>query len=415
MTFARRGVCVLALLAATGPAARAADDPPPSPEQQVARGNTRFAFDLYGRLRKQDGNLFLSPASVSAALALVQAGTRGETAGELAGVLHLPNDPAALRRGFAPLQRPAKAGPKPPPFQLHTANALWCQKGFALNPEFVRLAQEGFGATAQEVDFAAAPDDARRIINAWVGEKTWHKVKDLLGPNAVDAESQVVLTNAVYFKAGWLREFRKDHTKEAPFHLSSGGKTVPVPLMRRRGSYGYLDGGTFQALELPYAGGDVRMVVFLPRKADGLAKLEAELPAERVASWLAGLKPREVDVELPRFKVTARSELAPVLRSLGVQLAFDPDLADFSGLTSSQEPLAVSAVVHQAFVEVNEEGTEAAAATAVTKPRGLAGGGPEAVGFRADRPFLFLIRDGRTNNLLFLGRLTNPAGRGDSP
>jgi serpin B len=368
----------------------------------VVKGDTAFALGLYGKLRGKEGNLFLSPFSISTALAMTSAGARGETLDEMANTLHLPPQ-KELHPANAALLRQVNGGGKKRGYELSTANALWGQEGYHFLPAFVKLNKEGYGAGLREVDFAGDAEGARRTINAWVEKQTHDKIKDLLKPGVLDSMTRLVLTNAIYFKGDWLRQFKKDATREEAFQLG-GGKGVKAPLMHQTGTFGYLDGGTFQALEMPYAGKDLSMVVLLPKKVEGLADLEKSLTPDNLAGWLKKLREREVEVALPRFKVTSEFQLKPVLSGLGMPLAFSPGKADFSGIDGSRK-LFITAVVHKAFVEVNEKGTEAAAATGV-----VAGADSALVTpvFRADHPFVFLIRDRRSGSVLFLGRLADP-------
>jgi serpin B len=403
----RVGLPALLLLWAAG--ARAGD------VAAVIQGNTRAAVDLYARLCGQEGNLFLAPYSISTALTLTSAGARGATAEQMARALHLALPPERLHPAFATLIREVNSGPRdgwrlgaalarPAGFRLCTANALWGQKGTLFRDDFLRLAQNHYGAGLGVVDFRAAPDEARRVINAWAAKKTQGQIPDLLPADALSPATRLVLTNAIYFKGDWASRFPKAATRTEAFH-TGGGRQAPAPLMRQTAEFGYHDGGTFQALELPYAGRQLSMVVLLPRRADGLAGLEKALSADLLAGVFAGLRKQTVDVTLPRFQVAARFRLKETLSALGMASAFSPG-ADFSGMISSPEPLALADVFHQARVEVNEEGTEAAAATAVeVHALSLP---PQPTVFRADHPFLFLVRENRTGTILFLGRLADP-------
>jgi serpin B len=378
-------------------------------ENAVVAGNTRFALDLYARLRDAQGNRFFSPYSISTALAMTAAGARGETARQMAATLHLPNDPAQAHAGFAALiARVNGAGlPQPRPDTLVTANALWLQSGEAFLPAFLEIVSTRYAASLNPLDFAADPEAARKTINAWVEVQTLDKIRDLIGPGVLDRKTSVVLTNAIYFKGAWQSPFREAQTrKDAPFH-APGGRDVPVPMMAQTGSFGYLDGGSFQALELPYQGNGRAMVVLLPKTSDGLGALEASLTEANLAAWIKGLAPRRVSVELPRFKLSEGFELRDILVALGMADAFAPDRADFSGVTGRRDH-SLSAVIHKAFVDVNEAGTEAAAATAVVMSRMSAAIMPDPISFRADHPFLALIRDRTTGSVLFLGRVLDP-------
>jgi serpin B len=370
----------------------------------LVAGNTRFAIELYNQLRKEDGNLFFSPFSLSTALAMTYAGARGNTAAEMAQVLHFELAPERLHPAFAKLQQRLDVSEdEDAGYRLHVANALWPQEGYAFLPEFFELCQTHYRAGLQSVDYARATEEARQTINRWVEQRTENKIKELLKPGILTRLTTLVLTNAIYFKGDWAAQFDKDKTHDAPF-TRLDGKQVSIPLMNQTGEFGYLEDADIQVLELPYAGEALSMVVLLPRKPQGLPALEESLSARKLADWLSKLRPRTVRVALPRFKMTSEFQLNDVLQALGMRDAFIAGRADFSGMTGSRG-LFIGAVVHQAFVDVNEEGTEAAAATAVVM---LKGGLPPA--FRADHPFLFLIRDVRTGSILFFGRVMDPAG-----
>jgi serpin B len=400
----RFALCLLTL--AMGPLCRAEGVKDGDPSVKVVEANNRFALDLYGRLRDRPGNLFMSPYSLSTALAMTYAGARGDTAGQMAATLHLSLPTGTLHAAVAALERQIKAGAGRP-YKLSVANALWGQEGEHFLPDFLRLLAENYGAGLRQVDFRSV-EQARRTINSWVEEQTGGKIKNLLQPAHLSPNTSLVLTNAIYFKGDWASPFPKAATKDEPFTVTED-KRVPVSMMHRIGRLNYLDGGDFHALELPYAGNDLSMVIVLPKKVDGLARLEESLTSEKLSASLAKLGPRRVEVALPRFRVEAGFELAKVLPAMGMPLAFTRS-ADFSGIDGKRE-LFISAVIHKAFVDVNEEGTEAAAATAVVIARPSAVVRPEpVVEFRADHPFAFLIRHNRSGSILFLGRVTNPRG-----
>ena len=385
-------------------------DAAPADQVQVAEGCNRFAFDLYARLKGAEGNLFLSPYSISTALTMTYAGARGETADQMAKVLCLPASGEAVHGAYGALQSDLNAAGAGGAFELVVANRLWGQKGFAFLPDFLALLEARYGAGLEPLDFAAATEAARQTINAWIEKQTRDKIKDLLKPGILDAMTRLVLTNAIYFKGKWAEEFDKKATQEEDFFLTPE-KKVAAPLMHQTKHFGYFDGGEMHALELAYQGDRLSMVVLLPKRnvppgaKDDLAALEASLSADKVAGWLGQLRRREVRVTLPRFKTTAEFGLKGTLVAMGMADAFNPNAADFSGMTGTKD-LFISAVVHKAFVDVNEEGTEAAAATGVVMA-GKSAPAPAPV-FRADHPFLFLIRDTKTGAILFLGRILDP-------
>jgi serpin B len=374
----------------------------------VVKGNTEFALSLYGKLRAQAGNLFCSPYSVSTALAMTYAGARGQTAAEMAKALDFTLDPGHLHPAFGALQHQLIQGSgKKQGYQLNVANALWGQEHFGFLPDFLNLTRRDYGAGLREVNFQSDPEAARRVINTWVEQQTHDRIKDLLPQGLLTTDTRLVLTNAIYFKGFWAEQFKKASTKQEPFQLAGGGQ-VQVPLMHQTGHFQYHDGGTFQALELPYRGRELSLLVLLPKRVDGLAALEGRLTAANLAAWLGRLREQEVQVALPRFKVTGAFNLNQVLEALGMRQAFIPGGADFSGMSGTNgRKLFLQAVVHKAFVDVNEEGTEAAAATGVAVAEEAEPADPAV--FRADHPFVFLIRDNRSGSVLFLGRLTNPA------
>jgi serpin B len=400
-----RGFAVTLLLWVMGTMSRADAPQGDSLMHEVVQGNNQFAIDIYARLRQQPGNLFLSPYSLSTALAMTYAGARGETTEQMVKVLHFDITPDRLHPAFEALIRQVNGG-KGRSYRLSVANALWGQEGDPFLPEFLRLLADRYGAGLRRVDFRST-EQARRTINAWVEEQTGGKIKDLLKPPDLGRDTSLVLTNAIYFKGDWASPFPKGATRDETFTVT-GDEQVPVPMMHRAGHFNYLDSGGFQALELPYAGDALSIVVLLPKRVDGLTEFEGGLSAKGLADWLAGLRPRRVDVALPRFRIEARFELKRVLSAMGMPVAFGGD-ADFSGINGKRD-LFISAVIHQAFVDGNEEGTEAAAATAVVMGRAAAARPEPIVSFRADHPFVFLIRDICTESILFLGRVTSPRG-----
>jgi serpin B len=375
--------------------------------EELVTGNNAFALDLYGQLRGGDGNLFFSPFSISTALAMTYGGARGETGAQMARVLRYGLDSKRLHPAFKTLMDGLNAGKAKRGYELSIANALWGQKGYGFLKAFLDLTRTHYGAGLREVDFIGGTEAARKTINDWVEEETRGKIVELIQPGVLDSLCRLVLTNAIYFKGNWASRFKVERTKKAPFTLLTGRK-VDVPTMHQTADFKYLQGEGFQALELPYVGKALSMVIFLPGEPNGLPDFEKSLTTKNLDGRLAKLRKRKVRVFLPKFKVTHRIRLARVLRSMGMRKAFSDD-ADFSGMNGKMD-LRISAVVHKAFVEVNEEGTEAAAATAVVmKRKGIARPRPIPV-FRADHPFLFLIRDTTSKSILFLGRVIQPGG-----
>jgi serpin B len=376
--------------------------PPPAP---VCEANNRFALDLYARLRTQDGNLILSPYALTKALAMAYAGARGETAAEMAAVLHLGQSPEALPGAFAAARRALNAGAAGRGVDLRLAAGLWGPPGYC-DKDFLARLQGGFGAGPYPADFGS-PEQARQAINAWAGRQTSGKVNDLFGPGAFDATTRLVLASALYFKGDWARAFPREQTREETFHAGAAG-AVRVPMMRQTETFGYFEADGVQALQMRYGTSGLAMLVLLPRRPDGLAQLEGSLSTDKLAAWTGRLAEQRVDVSLPRFKMTGGFSLADVLAAMGMRRALRPG-ADFGGINGGREPLHVSAVLHRASVDVGEEGTQAAAATGVEMQTiGLPPAGPVTPVFRADHPFLFAVREVRTGTILFMGRVVRP-------
>jgi serine protease inhibitor len=374
---------------------------------QMADSNNAFALDFYGRVRERDGNICLSPYSVWSALALTSGGARGATAEEMAHVLHLPAGDNRVHAESAKLLRELVAKGEKATGELAIANALWAQKSFPFREEFLTLGRTHYDAGLATVDFTGSADEARRTINDWVAKHTDNKIKDLIG--ALDGDTVLVVTNAVNFKAEWRGKFNRDHTGRKSFFLADGS-TAKVELMDDTFELPYLEEEELQVVMLPYRGEKFSLAVLLPRKRDGLAALEKGLTADKLTGWLTGCKPRLVAVYLPRFQFSGHWELKGPLAALGMQRAFNGTQADFSGM-SREKGLFVGDVVHQTFIDVNEEGTEAAGASAVRTIKSDDGPHqppPRPVTFQADHPFLFLIRDNRSGTIVFLGRLTDP-------
>jgi serpin B len=408
----RAGIlAVLILAAASAPWAQEAVRGPGA--GALAQGNNEFALALYGRLASEArGNVFCSPYSIASALAMTYAGARGETAGQMARALRFSQTGERLHAAFGELSASLNAEGRGGDVQLSAANALWGQSGFPFKKRFLALIRRHYGAGLHEMDFRADAEGSRRAINSWVENETRQKINDLIAPGVLNDLTRLVLTNAIYFKGNWKAQFKKAATKDEPFHLEDGGE-VRAPLMNQTGEFGYMETPEFQGLELPYAGEKLAMVVLLPRKAGGIRALEKRLAGKNLADWLSRLNREEVHAALPRFKTTSQFELSSALRSMGMSAAFTqpsakpgPGEADFSGMDGKRD-LYIWAAIHKAFVNVNEEGTEAAAATAIVMAPGSALGAAVPV-FRADHPFLFLIRDRDSGIILFLGRLAKP-------
>jgi len=376
-----------------------------APFVPAAAGNA-FGLDLYDQLRADGENLFFSPASIAYALAMTGLGARGVTAAEMDDVLHLPADDDAVAAGFGKLMGDVARDDGAVTVRL--ANRLYGQRGTPFSPAFLALLERHFGAALEQVDYRHDAEAARALINGWVEERTAQKIRDLLGPGMLKKDTRLTLVNAVYFLGAWARPFPKESTAEAPFHREQGGD-VTVPFMCMTGRVGYLEQDDVQVVSLPYSGNALEMVVILPAAGTPLPTIESRLDADRLATWLAAPMPAKVAVTLPRLHLETSFELADALAKLGMPTAFT-DRADFSGMTTDATPLCISKVLHKAYLDVDEEGTEAAAATAVVMAEVTSATRPEPPKeFRADRPFILAIRHKASGAILFLGRVADPA------
>lgn len=376
--------------------------------QQLAQDNNAFALDLFQQLRVEPGNLFFSPYSISTVLAMTTAGARGETEKQMAAALRFSLDRRRLHPAFAELQAALNKIQQAGHIKLNVANSLWPHNQYPFLADYLALTRRYYGVEITPQDYERSADVARATINKWVKEKTQDTIKNLILSDVLDKLTRLVLVNAIYFKGDWTYPFKLDATQPAPFLLAAG-RSVSAPLMRQAREVRYAKADGVQLLELPYADGALSMLVLLPEKVDGLTELEKNLTAAKWAAWLRQLCTCEVSVFIPKFKITAKFELSRIMAALGMKDAFI-ESADFSGM-DGQHDLYISKILHKAFVDVNEEGTEAAAATAVIMRKSLAI--REPVTFRADHPFLFLIREKSTGSILFMGRVADPTQAGE--
>jgi len=379
---------------------------PDADKQQAAESSNVFALDLYARLQKEPGNLFLSPFSISTALAMTYGGARGDTAAQMAQALHLDLQPEQLHPAFGALQYDLAGDRKDKAYKLFIANALWGQKGFTILQPFLDLTAKNYGAGLRTVDFQRETEAARKTINNWVEERTNRKIKDLIKQDVLNPATTLVLTNAIYFLGEWLEPFKAENTNAGQFAKAGGGK-VNVQMMHQSKTFSYGEGDAYQLLRLPYKAGDLEMAIFLPKAEDGLDAFEQELTLRELDAALDAAKPERVRVSLPKFEMAAEFDLNDSLKKLGMNDAFVPGVADFTGIGGSKGDLFIAHVLHKAYVKVDEKGTEAAAATAVIM-KGKAMPAEEKI-FNADHPFFFVIRDGKTGVILFAGRLCDPA------
>lgn len=386
--------------------------PAPTSEQSLsfARSANGLGLDLWSRLRTTPGDRIFSPASIAVALDMTYAGARGETAAQMARVLHV--DPGA-NEAFHDAAGNVLASwndPSRDAYTLAVANRLFGERTFTFEQPFLDLTASTYGAPFEPVDFRTAAEPARLDINDWVAAQTRDRIRDLIPPGALTPYTRLVLTNAVYFLADWARPFEAHMTHSQAFHVDAT-HTVDVATMHQEGVFAYAETPDAQILEMPYEGGEIAMTIVLPRGE--LGALEAQLDEEQLAAWIEALEQTRVGVSLPKFRIAPDAiPLSEHLRAMGMPLAFDEERADLTGIGVPPEEdgrLFISDVFHKAFVEVDEEGTEAAAATAVIVGVPTSVAIEPAARFVADRPFLFLIRDTRSGAILFMGRLTDPS------
>lgn len=381
--------------------------------QPIVEANNAFAIDLYQKVRKDRGNLFFSPYSLCSALAMTYAGADGQTKIEMAKVLHFDDTQTNTHAAFQKLNERINQVERWNRIKLSSANSIWGQQNYPFKSEFLKLVHESYNGDAESVDFVNAPEAARKI-NSWVAQKTDGKIPDAIDPETFSPLTRLVLCNAIYFKGKWQTQFKTSETKPGPFYVSTN-QTVTVPMMSLQSEFktARSDDDSVQLVELPYVGRDLSMVIILPVGGSqfdpegfySLSDIEGNLTLQSLRSWLAELDrcaPHKTFVSIPRFTTTQSFDLSAQLKSLGMASAFDENRANFSGMDGTTE-LYLSGVFHKAFVEVDESGTEAAAASwVVVKTRSM----PDR--FIANHPFIFLIRDNATGAILFLGRIIDP-------
>ena len=385
-----------------------APDTPPGDIQALVDNNNAFAFDLYRSLQTQEGNLIYSPYSISLALAMTYAGARGATESQMAQTLHfLQQD--QLHPSFNALdlqlaERGKARSDEETPLQLNIANAVWAEQTYPFLQSFLDTIALNYGAGIRLADFINQYEAVRKEINSWVSDQTEDKINDLIPEGVLNSDTRMALVNAIYFKADWLHPFDADSTQDAPFHLLDGSD-VTVPMMNHGTFIPYAKGDGWQAIELAYQGETAAMDIIVPDEGR-FEEVGSSLDYETASAILGSLQPTSVSLAVPKFKFESAFGLADQLKALGMTDAFDPDQADFSGM-SERNDLYISAVVHKAFVAVDEKGTEAAAATAVIV--GVTSAPLFDVTLTIDRPFIFIIRDIPTGQILFIGRVLNPA------
>ena len=394
-----------------GEVVNAPELPGPSGEQLAAGGDAinAFAFDWWRQVRgSQQGNTVVSPASIVLAFSMTHAGARGETAAEMSRAMRFEQLGERPWEVYGALLQRWRGNQGT---ELAIANRLFGERTYAFLQDYLALTEQHFGAPLEPVDFRNAADAQRQHINEWVAGQTRDKIRDLLPAGAILADTRLVLVNAIYFKGTWATQFNPSSTSDRPFSVTARQRRN-VPMMANTDGFSHYVGDGVRVVQLPYVGDELAMVVVVPDRVDGLDAIEAQLDQARYGRWIAGLRPGQVEVWLPRFRVAPASSLRMRyhLVAMGMRLAWDDENADFSGMGTPPPPLYISQAFHKGFIEVNEEGTEAAAATAVVMARG--GGAPmEPVAIHADRPFRYGLRDVRSGAILFMGRVADPSAQ----
>ena len=385
----------------------------PATESQVnakilAQDNTAFAVDLYKKLYTTSGNIFLSPYSISTALATTYAGAGSGTRKQMAKALRFSLKQKELDRAFGFLQSTLSKAQSEGNVSLSVVNSVWPQKGYDILPEYLDLLKKYYGASITPLDYQSQPGEARKTINNWVQERTQGKIKDIVAPDTINAMTKLVIANAICFRGKWERRFEADLTETAPFFVSSEN-SVQAPMMTHTALFNYGDLESLQILQMPYVGNELSMIVLLPKGLDGIKLLESDLSSDNLNFWKNKMASTNVLVYFPKFEFTSTFYLADTLVSMGMVDAFSSKDANFSGISPrNKEPLYLSSVIHKAFVKVSEEGTEASAATTITVPDGISLREPLIPVFRADHPFIFLIQENQTGSILFMGRVSEP-------
>ncbi|MFH1598063.1 MAG: serpin family protein [Patescibacteria group bacterium] len=375
----------------------------PAMVEEVVAGINDFTFDLYAKLQEEEGNLFFSPYSISTCLAMTYEGAEGQTATEMQKVFNFPTDDTTRQAGYASIYNEINKEDKE--YTLSTANALWAQLDFTFLDKYFDLVGKYYGGRVTNLDFIDDTENSRVTINDWVEDQTNGKITDLIARGAVGPATRLVLTNAIYFYGEWLKEFQEEDTEDDDFRLTPEN-TIQIPMMKKTGtSFNYAENDQLELLELPYKGEELSMIFLLPQN-DDLSGLQETLSDEQLIAWKDDLFKQKVNIYIPKFKFEKSISLTNTLKEMGMPTAFNRVFADFSQM-SEEEPLMITDVVHKAFVEVNEKGTEAAAATGTTIGIATSVEPPTPV-FRADHPFLFLIQQTDTGNILFLGRVSDP-------
>lgn len=371
--------------------------------RDVINANNEFAFELYSKVNSPENNIFFSPYSISSAMAIAYEGSKGKTSEEISSVFHYPS-PKILAPNFASIYN--RLNNNSEKYELRTGNALWAQKDYKFLDDYMSKVESRYEGRATNLDFANEPEKSAKTINSFIEEQTNDKIKNLIDSNSITPLTKLIITNAVYFKGRWVWEFDKSETKDKDFKISSS-RTVKVPMMHMKNDkaqFNYLDNEDLQILELPYQGEKLSMLIILP--TEGINQ-NSSFTSDKLNELKEKMEKTALDdIYLPKFKFDTKTMLKETLISMGMPLAFDYENADFSGM-NGEKALYIGQVIHQAYVKVDEKGTEAAAATAIMKGVTSAAPTPRKI-FNADHPFIFIIQDKENGNILFIGKVANP-------
>ena len=376
--------------------------------EKLVKDNTVFAIELYKKLCSETGNISISPYSISASLAMACAGARGNTQKQMTETLRFSVEPKNVQPAFESLRLILDKLEGNGGVSLNVANSLWPQKGYDIFPEYKDLLKTYYGASTISLDYKSQPGEAIKTINEWVEGRTQGRIKDIITPDAINPNTKMVLTNAICFKGDWEEKFDDDLTEDSKFFISSDNSTE-IQMMKHTGMFKYADIESLQILEIPYAGNELSMIAILPKDTEGIRALERNISSENLNIWKAKMGSTKVLAHIPRFKILSSFDLSDALVSMGMIDAFNSRDANFNGIAPrNDDPLFLSTVIHKAFVEVNEEGTQASAATSMIATDEISLNDAQIPVFQADHPFIFLIQENQTGSILFMGRVSEP-------
>jgi serine protease inhibitor len=371
--------------------------------QDIIESNNRFTFDIYKKLSKTDKNLIFSPASITSAMSMTYTGAKNNTFNEISNTFYFNKNISEFNLAYNKLVE--NYSDKKSTVKLFNANSLWIQKGLKLNAEFLENNKKFYSSSANLTDFSSNPEESRITINEWVESNTNNKIKNLLKPSSIDNGTRLVLVNALYFKGAWATKFKKEKNTTENFQIKKKEK-IKTEFMNNSVSSWYYEDQYCEIIDIPYSKKEISLLIILPKSYKKTKKLEKKLNYEYYLNYIENKSRKRIQLALPKFKIESEFDLNESLNQLGIKEAFTMS-ADFSGITKD-EKLYISKVIHKANIELDEEGTEAAAATAVVMRKTTAMTIEDVVEFKANRPFIYLIRNNKTNTIYFIGKVLNP-------